>query len=217
MTDAPIRVLVADDHAVVREGIRRILEREPGFEVVAEAGDGAEAVALAGTHAPDVAVLDISMPGLTGLAAAAAIRGAVPECRVLILSMHDDAEYVLESVRAGAHGYLLKDSAAQELRQAVVTVQAGEAFYSPPVARKLSDAVRGELERGQQASALERLTAREREVLMGIARGQTNKEIGAALGISHRTVETHRESLMRKLRIRTVAGLTKFALEVGLV
>jgi DNA-binding NarL/FixJ family response regulator len=164
-----------------------------------------------------VAVLDISMPEATGLEAAAAIRSAVPDCRVLILSMYDDAEYVLESVRAGAHGYLLKDSAAQELRQAVRTVHAGEAYYSPPIARKLSDAVRGELAQAQQRSGLDLLTAREREVLAGIARGQTNKEIGAELGISHRTVETHRESLMRKLRIRTVAGLTKFALEVGVI
>jgi DNA-binding NarL/FixJ family response regulator len=212
-----IRVLLADDHAVVREGIRRILEREPGFDVVAEAADGEAAGRLAGEHHPDVAVLDISMPEATGLEAAAAIRSAVPDCRVLILSMYDDAEYVLESVRAGAHGYLLKDSAAQELRQAVRTVHAGEAYYSPPIARKLSDAVRGELAQAQQRSGLDLLTAREREVLAGIARGQTNKEIGAELGISHRTVETQRESHMRKLRIRTVAGLTKFALEVGVI
>ncbi len=216
MTEETIRVLVADDHAVVREGIRHVLEREAGFNVVAEAANGAEALSLAEQHRPDVAVLDISMPGDSGLVVAARLRHALPETRVLILSMHNNTEYVLEAVRAGAHGYLLKDTAATELRRAVRAVQGGEAFFSPPIARRLSDAVRGELEREQRAGDLGSLTAREREVLRGIARGSTNKEIAAELGISHRTVETHRESLMRKLRIRTVAGLTKFALEMGL-
>jgi DNA-binding NarL/FixJ family response regulator len=157
------------------------------------------------------------MPGESGLQVAARLRRSVPDARVLILSMHDNTEYVLESVRAGAHGYLLKDTAATELRRAVLAVRAGEAFFSPPIARRLSAAVRGDLEREQRTGDLGSLTAREREVLHGIAVGRTNKEIAAELGISHRTVETHRESLMRKLRIRTVAGLTKFALEMGLV
>ncbi len=217
MTESTIRVLVADDHAVVREGIRHVLEREPGFEVVAEAANGSEVVELAERHHPDVVVLDISMPGESGLQVAARLRRSVPDARVLILSMHDNTEYVLESVRAGAHGYLLKDTAATELRRAVLAVRAGEAFFSPPIARRLSAAVRGDLEREQRTGDLGSLTAREREVLHGIAVGRTNKEIAAELGISHRTVETHRESLMRKLRIRTVAGLTKFALEMGLV
>ena len=217
MTGAPIRVLVADDHTVVREGIRYVLEREPGFEVVAEAQNGSDVLALAERHHPDVAVLDISMPGESGLQVAARLRQRLPETRILILSMYDNAEYVLESVRAGAHGYILKDTAATELRRAVQAVEAGEAFFSPPVASRLSAAVRGELAREQRISDLQSLTGREREVLHGIAQGRTNKEIAGALGISHRTVETHRESLMRKLRIRTVAGLTRFALETGLV
>lgn len=217
MADELIRVLVADDHAVVREGIRHVLEREAGFQVVAEASNAADALVLAEQEKPDVAVLDISMPGESGLAVAARLRHALPETRVLILSMYDNTEYVLEAVRAGAHGYLLKDTAATELRRAVRAVQGGEAFFSPPIARRLTDAVRGELEREQRAGDLGSLTGREREVLEGIARGKTNKAIAAELGISHRTVETHRESLMRKLRIRTVAGLTKFALETGLV
>ncbi|HEU5169785.1 MAG TPA: response regulator transcription factor [Gemmatimonadales bacterium] len=216
MTAAPIRVLVADDHGVVRAGIRHVLEREPGFEVVAEAATGAEAVSLAEAHRPDVVVLDISMPGESGLQTAARIRRTLPETRVLMLSMHDHPEYVLESVRAGAHGYLLKDTAATELRQAVRAVDGGEAFFSPPIARRLSDAVRGELARERRSGELDSLTARERDVLRGIVAGQTNKEIAAELGISHRTVETHRESLMRKLRIHTVAGLTRFALESGM-
>lgn len=217
MTVTTIRVLVADDHTVVREGIRYVLERESGFEVVAEACTGAEVMALAEQHHPDVAVLDISMPGESGIQVAARLRRRLPETRILILSMYDNAEYVLESVRAGAHGYILKDTAATELRRAVRAVQEGEAFFSPPVASRLSAAVRGELAREQRLSDLESLTGRERDVLQGIARGQTNKEIAGSLGISHRTVETHRESLMRKLRIKTVAGLTRFALEAGLV
>lgn len=216
MTEPTIRVLVADDHAVVREGIRHVLEREPGFEVVAEAANGSEVLQLAERHRPDVAVLDISMPGESGIQVAAQLRQRLPDTRILILSMYDNAEYVLESVRAGAHGYILKDTAATELRRAIRAVQNGEAFLSPPVASRLTAAVRGELEREARTGDLGSLTAREREVLRGIVGGQTNKEIAAALGISHRTVETHRESLMRKLRIRTVAGLTRFALEAGL-
>lgn len=212
-----IRVMVADDHTVVREGIRHVLEREPGFVVVGEAASGADAMRIAGETHPDVAVLDISMPGESGLSVAARLRREQPETRVLILSMHDNPEYVLEAVRSGAHGYLLKDSAGVELRAAVHAVHGGDSFFSPPIAAKLSAAVRGELDREQRRGALEALTAREREVLRGIARGLTNKEIAAELGISHRTVETHRESLMRKLRIRTVAELTRFALETGLV
>jgi len=213
MSERPIRVLVADDHAIVRTGIRHVLEGEPGFEVVAEASTGTEAVALALALRPDVAVLDISMPGLTGIQAAAELRRGSPETRVLILSMHDNSEYVLESVRSGADGYLLKDSAATELRSAVRAVQRGESWFSPAVASRLSAALRG----GTAPGALDQLTTREREVLAGVARGYTNKEIAAELGISHRTVETHRESLMRKLGIRTVAGLTRLALEQGLI
>ncbi len=215
MTDTTIRVLVADDHTVVREGLRHVLEGEPGFAVVAEASTGADAVKLAEAHHPDVVLLDITMPGESGLQAASRIRRSVPGARVLILSMHDNPEYVLESVRAGAHGYLLKDSAATELRQAIRTVQRGDEYFSAPIAHRLRSAVRGEA--GDVPGPLDVLTAREREVLVGIALGRTNKEIASELGISHRTVETHRESLMRKLGVRTVAGLTKLALETGLV
>jgi DNA-binding NarL/FixJ family response regulator len=213
---AAVRVIIADDHAMVREGIKSVLERA-GFEVVGEASNGTEVLPLAERVQPDVAVLDISMPGETGLQAAARLRQALPHVRVLILSMYDNTEYVLESVRAGAHGYLLKDGAAQELANAIRAVQNGEAYFSPAVAARLSAAVRGDIEREQRRTSLDLLTGREREVLAGIAKGLTNKEIAAELGISHRTVETHRESLMRKLGIRTVAGLTKFSLEAGLI
>lgn len=215
MTITAIRVLVADDHTVVREGIRHVLEGEAGFAIVAEAATAADAVRLAESHHPDVVLLDITMPGESGLQAAARLRRSVPEARILILSMHDNPEYVLESVRAGAHGYLLKDSAATELRQAIRAVHRGEEYFSAPIAHRLRAAVRGQA--GELPGPLEVLTGREREVLVGIALGRTNKEIAGELGISHRTVETHRESLMRKLGIKTVAGLTKLALETGLV
>jgi DNA-binding NarL/FixJ family response regulator len=213
---AAVRVIIADDHAMVREGIKSVLERA-GFEVVGEAASGTEVLPLAERVQPDVAVLDISMPGETGLQAAAKLRQALPHIRVLILSMYDNTEYVLESVRAGAHGYLLKDGAAAELANAIRAVRDGEAYFSPAVAARLSAAVRGDIEREQRRTNLDLLTGREREVLAGIAKGLTNKEIASELGISHRTVETHRESLMKKLGIRTVAGLTKFSLEAGLI
>jgi DNA-binding NarL/FixJ family response regulator len=213
-----VRVLVADDHAIVRTGIRHVLEGEPGFTVVGEAATGPEALALALEHRPDVAVLDISMPGQSGLSITAELRRHCPDTRVLILSMHDNTEYVLESVRAGAHGYLLKDTAATELRGAVRAVAQGESYFSPPIASRLSAVVRGDLAvEATPAGLLAQLTGREREVLIGVTRGLTNKEIAAELGISHRTVETHRESLMRKLSLRSVAELTRFALETGVI
>jgi DNA-binding NarL/FixJ family response regulator len=214
MTKA-IRVLVADDHMIVRTGIRHVLESEPGFEVVGEAANGTEALSLTAKLRPDVVVLDISMPDVSGLELAARLRSTGSGARVLILSMHNNAEYVLESVRAGAHGYLLKDTAATELRTAIRAVCQGESYFSPPVASRLSAAVRGEHD--LHPTGLEQLTGREREVLLGIAHGRTNKEIATELGISHRTVETHRESLMRKLQIRTVAELTRFALGAGIL
>jgi DNA-binding NarL/FixJ family response regulator len=211
----PIRVLVVDDHMIVRSGIRHVLESEPGFEVVGEAANATEALSLTAELRPDVVVLDISMPDVSGLELAARLRNTGGGARVLILSMHDNAEYVLESVRAGAHGYLLKDTAATELRTAIRAVCQGESYFSPPVASRLSAAVRGEQD--PQTAGLAQLTGREREVLHGIAQGRTNKEIATELGISHRTVETHRESLMRKLQIRTVAELTRFALGAGIL
>lgn len=214
MTEATIRVLVADDHAIVRTGIRHVLESEPGFTVVGEASNGVEALELVRSLRPDVAVLDISMPGASGLQVTQELLRLAPDTRVLILSMHDNTEYVLESVRAGAHGYILKDTAATELRGAIHAVRRGESYFSPPIARRLTAVVRGV---GVEEDLLGQLTARERQVLVGVAQGRTNREIALELGISHRTVETHRESLMKKLGIHTVAGLTRAALEAGLI
>jgi DNA-binding NarL/FixJ family response regulator len=218
MTSEPrIRVLVADDHAVVREGIRHVLSAAHGFDVVGEAASGTDAVKMAKECEPDVVLLDVSMPGGTGLEVIGDVRRAAPQARVLILSVHDEAEYVLQAVRAGAHGYLRKDSSPNDLRDAVRTVDRGDTYFSPAMAVRLSDAVRGESNRLSRASKLAMLTGRERDVLTGIANGETNKEIAARYGISPRTVETHRESLMRKLEIRSVAGLTRLAVEEGLV
>lgn len=211
---APIRVLIADDHALVREGLRYVLDADPGIEVVAEAANGRAAVELALVHRPNVVVLDISMPEENGLSAAARIREQLPEARVLLLSMHEQGEYVREGMRIGTHGYLLKDSAGEELRAAIRAVHAGGTFFSPAVVKRLSSSeVVGE---PSAAAQLGQLTPRERDVLGGVARGLTNKAIAAELGISRRTVEAHRESLMRKLHIHSVAGLTRFALEAGI-
>lgn len=212
----PVRVVLADDHALVREGIRHVLDAEPGFTVVGEASNGEEAVALAIEHTPDVVLLDISMPGENGLRAAERLRAAMPEVRILLLSMHDNVEYVREGLRIGTDGYLLKDSAGEELRAAIRAVHDGGSFFSPEVQRRLDAAA--ELPEEPSAHAqLALLTPREKDVLQGIVDGNTNKAIGVSLGISRRTVEAHRESLMRKLEIHNVAGLTRFALEVGVV
>ena len=217
MSDAKIRILLADDHALVREGIRRVLEEDPEFAVVAEAADGEEAVSLAREHRPDVAVVDITMPHASGFEVTARLQSDAPTTRVLILSMHDDTEYVMRAVRAGARGYLLKDEAGpSQLREAVRAVHSGNSFFTSAVAARMAAGLRGD-EGEKQGPGLEVLTARELDVLKGIAAGQSNKQIAADLGISRRTVESHRESLMRKLDIRTVAGLTRFALDAGLL
>ncbi len=217
MSSENIRVLVVDDHPLVREGIRHVLNEGSGLEVTAEAASGEEALKLAQSHRPDVILLDISMPGESGLKVAAKLRRCVPEARILILSMHDHAEFVLGAVRAGVHGYVLKDSLPVELRRAVRTVYGGEEFFSPPVASRLSAALRGEVPVEAKRQRIESLTKRERQVLVHVAMGRSNKEVAAEFGISVRTVETHRENLMRKLDIHSVAELTRLALKTGLV
>jgi DNA-binding NarL/FixJ family response regulator len=215
----PITVLVVDDHAVVREGIRHVLSG-PEFTVVGEGASAAEAVSLAASQTPDVIVLDISMPGGSGLHAVPEVLERSPLTRVLMLSVHDDLEYVLESVRIGAHGYLRKDSTPGELRAAIAAIHGGASYYSPQVAQRLAEALRSghtPSDAPKAPKAADVLTKREREILGKIAEGNTNKEIGAALGISTRTVEAHRDSLMKKIEIRTVAGLTRYALDQGII
>ncbi len=213
---APLRVMLVDDHALVREGIRHVLTGTPGIEVIAEAADGAEALAKLTDVQPDVVVLDMSLPGASGLEVTASIKAIYPDIRVLILSVHDHPEYVLGAVRAGAQGYLRKDTSPAELREALQAVARGESYFSPPVARHLTAAVRGEAGTDDPASRLARLTPREREVLAGIAAGETSRAMATRLGLSPRTVESYRDSLGRKLGIRSVAVLTRFAIDSGL-
>jgi len=217
---APIRLVLVDDHVIVREGLRHVLEEAPEFTIIGEGGTAAEAIALANALRPDVLVLDISMPGGSGLGAVPEILERVPQVRILMLSVHDDAEYILEAVRLGAHGYCRKDSAPDELRRAIKTVWEGNTYFSPLVAQRVAQALR----EGKSARDVEPppspgadvLSPREREVLKCIAQGLANKEIGALLGISTRTVEAHRQALMKKLDIHTVAGLTRYCLEHGI-
>lgn len=216
MSDDRIRVLIADDHAVVRQGIRTVLEEIPDLDIVAEAGNGDEALELVRQHEPDLLLLDVTMPGKTGLEVAKELREDGRELGILMLSMHDDPEYVLQAVRAGADGYVLKDVAPAELRAAIQSVHDGRAYFASRVTHQLSVGLRAELEREQRLSRLESLTPREVEVLVHVADGLTNREIAERLEISPRTVETHRERVMAKLRIRTVAGLTRFVVEHGL-
>jgi len=210
-----IRVAVVDDHAIVRAGLRLVLEADPDFEIVGEAETAAAALDLVRRERPDVALIDINLPDDSGLRVAAELTSTEPSVRLLILSVHDDPEIVRESVRLGAHGYLRKDTTPADLRAAIRAVHNGDAFFSPSVARTLAEALR---EQGTPvAESLERLTERERDVLTRVARGLSNKEIAADLGISVRTVESHRDSLMRKTGLRNAAALTRFALEAGLL
>ncbi len=216
MSDERLRVLIADDHTVVRQGIRGVLEEVEGLEVVAEAGDGDEALALVKELEPDVVVLDVNMPGKTGLEVAKALRDDGASVRILILSMHDDPEYVLQAVRVGADGYVLKDVSPAELRDAVRAVHEGREYFTARVTQQLSVGLRQEIEKEQLRARLDSLTNRETQVLLLVAEGLTNRAIGDRLEISPRTVETHRERVMGKLRIRTIAGLTRFVVEHGL-
>lgn len=208
-----IRVVVVDDHALVREGIRLALT-VPGFDVVGDAASAEDGLELVARLDPDVLVMDISLPGITGIAATERVRREHPRTRVLMLSVHDHAEYVLESVRAGAHGYLRKDTLPAELRDAVRAVADGRTAF----AARRDDGPRAPaapvLAAGQRLALL---TPRERDVLRGVASGQSNKDIAASLGLGVRTVESYRESLGAKLGVSGAAALTRFALEAGLL
>jgi DNA-binding NarL/FixJ family response regulator len=211
----PIRVLIADDHTLVRAGIRALLEKLPGVQVVAEASDGREALRLVKTHQPDVVLMDIAMRGLNGLEATERTVKEFPKIKVLILSMHTSEEYVWQALNAGAVGYLLKGSDLDELAFAIKAVTRGGTYLSPPISKQvISDYVRRV---GGEKSLLERLTPRQREVLQLIAEGATTKDIAKTLGISVKTVETHRTQLMERLDIHDVAGLVHYAIKTGLV
>jgi DNA-binding NarL/FixJ family response regulator len=211
---ANLRVLLADDHALVRAGMRSLLRDIAGVEVVGEAADGAEALALAAREKPDAVLLDIAMKGMGGLEAAARFREQHPGVKVIILSMHASEEYVLQALRAGAAAYLIKDSATAELELALKSVMRGETYLSPAISRQV---VEGYVQRMGAGAPVDPLTPRQREVLKGIAEGRSTKRIAADLGLSVKTVETHRAQVMERLGIRDVAGLVRYAMRTGLV
>jgi DNA-binding NarL/FixJ family response regulator len=213
---SPIRVVIADDHAIVREGLRSLVEAQPGFDVVGEAADGQQAWQCACDLTPDVLVLDLSMPGVGGAEAAERIARECPSVRVLALTMHEERGYVSRLLRAGAAGYLLKRTASSELVRAIRTVAAGGTYVDPSLAGALlADTSHRSSRGGDGASRLGDLTARETEVLRLVARGHSNKEIGAALEISVKTVETHKANAMTKLGLRTRAAVVRFAMDEG--
>ena len=211
------RVLLADDHQLMRSGIRLMLEREPDLSVVGEAGDGREAVALAKSLKPDVVVMDIGMSNLNGIEAAQQMTGDRPEIAVVMLSMHSDESYVLRALKAGARGYLLKDSAEADLIKAVHAVADGKSFFSPAVSKVLLDDYVRKLRRSGTEDAYDLLTAREREVLQLIAEGKSNKDIANLLNLSVYTVESHRSNLMEKLNVRGLPELILYAVRKGVI
>jgi DNA-binding NarL/FixJ family response regulator len=208
-----MRLLIADDHGIVRGGLRLLLDRQPDMEVVAEAADGAEALALALRERPDICVLDVSMPKMTGLQATVEIRSHAPEISVLVLSMHDDERYLYEALQAGAAGYVLKREADTVLVDAVRAVARGEPFMTNAATRSL---VR-EWMQDDSTGPVEPLTLREREVLKLIAEAHTNREIGVVLHLAEKTVESHRANLLRKLGMRDRVELVRYAIRRGLI
>lgn len=207
-----MRVLIADDHAMVRSGLRLLLERESGVEVIGEASDGLEACEMALRERPDLAILDVKMPGLDGLGATREIREQAPEVAVLVLSMHDDERYLFEALKAGASGYVLKSQADQDLIEAVRTVGRGEPFLTPAAQEVL---IKDVLTRGSERS--KGLTPREEEVVKLAAESHTNREIAEILSLAEKTVENHRASAMRKLGLRDRTELVRYAIRRGLI
>lgn len=209
------RILLADDHAMVRHGLRLVLDAEPDLEVVAEAGDGAEAVRLALEHDPHLLILDVSMPRLTGLQAARELSRRKPELRMLMLSMHDNERYFFEALRAGASGYVLKSSADRDLVEACRATMRGEPFLYPKAARAL---IREHLEGAVEGGTVREdpLTPRESEIVKLVAEGHTSREIAEALVISEKTVERHRANVLEKLGMRDRVELTRYAIRTGL-
>lgn len=212
-----IRIVLADDHTVVRKGLRLLLESQPEFEVVGEAANGREAVSLAEEHRPDVVVMDIAMPLLNGWEAARQITAKQPRTAVVILSMHSDEAYVLKALKAGARGYLLKDSADHDLIEAVKAVSAGKSYFSAAISQMLVEDYVREMQERKVEDSYDLLTTREREVLQLFAEGKNNKDVANLLNLSLYTVETHRANIFQKLNLHSSAELVLYAIRKGVI
>lgn len=212
-----IRILLADDHTIVRKGLRLLLESHPSFEVVAEAANGREAVELSAQHRPDVVVLDIAMPILNGIEAARQIFANNEQSAIVFLSMHSDEAYVLRALKSGARGYLLKDSAEHDLINAVAAVHEGKAFFSPAIGRMLVEDYVRQMRQQNIEDSYDLLTARERQILQLFGEGRSNKEVANLLELSLHTIETHRGNIMQKLNIHSTAEMLLYAIRKGLV
>ena len=208
---------MADDHNLLREGLRLLLERQEGFQVVAEASDGREAVKLAGEHRPDVVVMDIAMPALNGIDATKRIAETCAPAAVIVLSMHDDESYIVRALNAGARGYLLKDSLKADLLAAINAVSQGHSYFSPKINLLLREDYFRQLSDKQKTDTFELLTAREREILQLAAEGRSNKDIANLLNLSFHTVETHRSHILQKLDLHTVPELILYAVRKGII
>ena len=212
-----IRILLADDHTIMRNGLRLLLERQPGFQVIGEAADGRETVEMTETLRPDVVVLDVAMPNLNGIEAARQIAAKLPAIAVVILSMHSDESYVLRALKAGARAYLLKDSAESDLIGAIKAVTEGKAFFSPAISKMLVDDYVRRLQQRGVDDSYELLTTREREILQLVAEGKSNKDVANLLSLSLYTVETHRGNIMQKLNLHSVPELILYAVRKGVI
>ncbi|MGE5646943.1 MAG: response regulator [Acidobacteriota bacterium] len=211
------RILLADDHGIVRKGLRFLLESEPDLEVIGEAADGREAVEMAEQLGPDIIVMDIGMPRLNGIDATTQIVKARPQVAVIILSMHSDETYLVRTLSAGAKGYLLKDSAEEDLVRAIRSVSLGKPFFSPAIAKSLLDDYVRRLQQSGVTDSYELLTDREKEVLQLLAQGKTNKDVAALLDVSPYTVETHRTHIMQKLNLHNTAEIVLYAVRKKIV
>ncbi|HXI40346.1 MAG TPA: response regulator transcription factor [Bryobacteraceae bacterium] len=213
----PIRILLGDDHTVMRNGLRLLLERQPNLIVIGEASDGREAVRLAEELLPEVVIMDIAMPNLNGIEASRQIVKSNPEIAIIILSMHSDESYVIRALKAGARAYLLKDSAEGDLISAIHAITEGKSFFSPAISRILVEDYMRQLEQKNIEDTYELLTSREREILQLIAEGRSNKEIAAILSVSVYTIETHRTHILQKLNLHNVPDLILYAVRKGII
>ena len=212
-----IRILLADDHTIMREGLRLLLERQEDFEIVGEASDGREAAELADSRNADIVIMDIAMPGLNGIEATRRITAQRPRTAVVILSMHSDESYILRSLRAGAQAYLLKDSVKEDLIGAVRAAVEGRSFFSPKVSRVLQEDYIHQIESKGVDDTWDLLTGREREILQLVAEGKTNKEIASVLNISPFTIDTHRSHILQKLNLHSAPELILYAVRKGMI